>query len=112
MSVLLLLDADESWKQSQEGLCQSSVLARFLSLAGHVALRQLVHLEGEVLGEIKRRQRVQEAEREKEKQTKKAKSNDSTSNTTKVLNKVTLALLQFKIAPKWRVHAISSPENM
>ena len=38
----------------------SGVLARLLSLVGHVALRQLVHLDVEVFGEMKRRRAIQE----------------------------------------------------
>ena len=66
-----------------------------------MALRQLVHLEGKVLGEIKRRQGVQEAEREREKQAKKTKGNNTTSNTTKVFSFLLNATLNtFKINPK------------
>jgi condensin complex subunit 1 len=38
----------------------SGVLARLLSLVGHVALRQLVHLDVAVFGEMKRRRAIQE----------------------------------------------------
>ncbi|KAL4220856.1 meiotic chromosome condensation [Mactra antiquata] len=38
----------------------SGVLARLLSLVGHVALRQLVHLDVSVFGEMKRRRAIQE----------------------------------------------------
>ena len=38
----------------------SGVLARLLSLVGHVALRQLVHLDLSVFGEMKRRRAIQE----------------------------------------------------
>ena len=40
--------------------CPSYVLARFLAAAGHIALKQVVHLETSVLGEIKRRERLKE----------------------------------------------------
>ncbi len=38
----------------------SFILTRFIALAGHVALKMLVHLEFSVLNEIKRREAVQE----------------------------------------------------
>ena len=57
------------------GTCQAGILARFLSFAGHVALRQLIYLEVSVLGEIKRRQGIQESEKEKDRQAKKADRN-------------------------------------
>ncbi|XP_031564431.1 condensin complex subunit 1-like [Actinia tenebrosa] len=67
--------------------CHSTMLARFLHLSGHVALRQLVHLDSSILKEIKRRQCVQENEKEKERQDKQAgkdkRSNNTTTNTTK-----------------------------
>ena len=44
----------------------SIMLTRFLSLAGHVALRHLVHLDVAVFGELRRRQRVQEQDTEME----------------------------------------------
>ena len=49
--------------------CPAAILTRLLSLAGHVALRQLVHLDMDVFGEIKRRQAVQEERDEKAKKT-------------------------------------------
>ena len=48
-------------------------MARFLSLSGHVALRHMVHLDVGVLGEIKRRQVIEENDKEKEKQAKKTR---------------------------------------
>ncbi|EDO34797.1 predicted protein, partial [Nematostella vectensis] len=44
--------------------CPSAVLARFLTVVGHVALRQLIHLDVTILREIKRRQGIQETEKE------------------------------------------------
>lgn len=38
----------------------SFILTRFIALAGHVALKILVHLEFSVLNEIKRREALQE----------------------------------------------------
>ena len=87
--VLLLLGAKEghepSGVEASPFSCQSGVLARFLSVSGHVALCQLVHLEGGVLGEIKRRQEVLETEREKERQAKKTKKKDTAADATKVM---------------------------
>ncbi|XP_071110071.1 condensin complex subunit 1-like [Haliotis cracherodii] len=40
--------------------CGSGLLTRLLSLAGHMALKQLVHLDVSVFGEVKRRLAVQE----------------------------------------------------
>ena len=41
--------------------CSSAVLSRLLAFAGHVALRQLIHLDGDTFGEMTRRNAVQEA---------------------------------------------------
>lgn len=46
--------------ESQSVNLASGVLARLLSLVGHVALRQLVHLDLSVFGEMKRRRAIQE----------------------------------------------------
>lgn len=55
---------DELVKDDSEGTeslaFASGVLSRLLSLVGHVALRQLVHLDVEVFGEMKRRRAIQE----------------------------------------------------
>ena len=55
--------------------CPSAFLARFLTVAGQVAISQLVHLDVAVYKELKRRQEVEgrkkELEREKEKETEK-----------------------------------------
>ena len=66
--------------------CHAGVLARFLSLSGHVGLRHMVHLDVGILGEIKRRQVIEENEKEKEKQANKRKGphNESNTNATKV----------------------------
>lgn len=66
--------------------CHAGILARFLSLSGHVALRHMVHLDVGVLGEIKRRQVIEENDKENEKQAKKTKGtgSESTVNSTKV----------------------------
>lgn len=48
------------------------MLARFLTFVGHVALRQMIHLDVNILGEIKRRQGIQENEKDKHRQAKKA----------------------------------------
>ena len=55
-------------------------------MSGHVALRHMVHLDVGVLGEIKRRQVIEENEKEKEKQANKRKGphHESNTNTTKV----------------------------
>lgn len=65
--------------------CHAGILARFLSLSGHVALRHMVHLDVGVLGEIKRRQVIEENDKEKEKQAKKTRGtgSESTVNSTK-----------------------------
>jgi len=67
-------------------MCPAPILARFLSLVGHVAFRQMIHLEVAVLGEIKRRQVIVENDNEKEKQAKKTSraGSESTVNSTKV----------------------------
>ena len=79
------MDNDGPSSNSQT-TCHAGVLARFLSLSGHVALRHMVHLDVGVLGEIKRRQVIEENEKEKEKQANKRKGphNESNTNTTKV----------------------------
>ena len=66
--------------------CHAGILARFLSLSGHVALRHMVHLDVGVLGEIKRRQVIEENDKENEKQAKKTTrtGSESTVNSTKV----------------------------
>lgn len=66
--------------------CHAGILARFLSLSGHVALRHMVHLDVGVLGEIKRRQVIEENDKEKEKQAKKTRGagSESTVNSAKV----------------------------
>ena len=55
-------------------------------MSGHVALRHMVHLDVGVLGEIKRRQVIEENEKEKEKHTNKKRGpgSESSANTTKV----------------------------
>ncbi|KAJ7379614.1 meiotic chromosome condensation [Desmophyllum pertusum] len=60
--------------------CHAGILARFLSLSGHVALRHMVHLDVGVLGEIKRRQVIEENDKEKEKQAKKTRGAGSESS--------------------------------
>ena len=67
--------------------CHPGILARFLSLSGHVALRHMVHLDVSVLGEIKRRQIIEENDKEKEKQANKSKGtgSESCANSTKVV---------------------------
>ncbi|XP_013415078.1 condensin complex subunit 1-like isoform X2 [Lingula anatina] len=62
--------------QNKEFTCPSGVLTRLLSLAGHVALRQLVFLDNSVMGELKRRNMLREADSGKK------KSKDTTVNTT------------------------------
>ncbi|XP_032230454.1 condensin complex subunit 1 [Nematostella vectensis] len=75
-------DNSEEEIQSQESSgklmsCPSAVLARFLTVVGHVALRQLIHLDVTILREIKRRQGIQETEKEA------AAKNIASVNTTK-----------------------------
>lgn len=41
-------------------LCPAFILSRFLALAGHTCLKQLVHLESSVLHELKRRALLKE----------------------------------------------------
>ncbi|KAJ7379625.1 meiotic chromosome condensation [Desmophyllum pertusum] len=60
--------------------CHAGILARFLSLSGHVALRHMVHLDVGVLGEIKRRQVIEENDKGKEKQAKKTRGAGSESS--------------------------------
>ncbi|CAH1774609.1 unnamed protein product [Owenia fusiformis] len=57
--------------------CPSGILTRLLSLAGHIALRHLVHLDVAVFGELKRRNAIHE----EEKNNKKMKVNYSASAT-------------------------------
>ena len=64
--------------------CHAGVLARFLSLSGHVALRHMVHLDVGILGEIKRRQVIEENEKEKQANKRKGPQNESNTNATKV----------------------------
>ncbi|KAK3104798.1 hypothetical protein FSP39_010318 [Pinctada imbricata] len=51
---------DDSQPSSQPQSCASSVLTRLISLAGHVAFRQMVHLDTHIFGELKRRRAIQE----------------------------------------------------
>lgn len=79
--------ADKDGRSSySQTTCHSRILARFLSFSGHVALRHMVHLDVNVLGEIKRRQGIEENDKEKEKQANKTKGvgNESSTNTFKV----------------------------
>lgn len=62
--------------------CSSHVLARLLGLAGHIALRQVVHLDSSILGEIKRRERVKEDEKGKQKNKNRTSSSVQRSETT------------------------------
>lgn len=41
----------------------SGVITRMLSVLGHIALKQLVHLDCSIFGEMKRRNAAQEAEK-------------------------------------------------
>ena len=66
--------------------CQPKVLARVLSLVGHVAFQQLTHMEVNILSELKRRHRVQEREKESKAEKQKSQPNQSSVNeTVKVL---------------------------
>ncbi len=61
--------------------CPSGILARLLSLVGHIAFKQLIHLDSSVHNELKRREAIQEQKdegkkREKEKEKQKKKSKD------------------------------------
>ena len=58
-------------------------LARILSLAGHVALLQLYHLDVNIFAELKRRHRIREEEKEKQGQkTKKTPKRQSVKDNT------------------------------
>ncbi len=50
---------------TEEISCSSMVLTRFSSFIGHVALRQLVHLDVALFGELKRRSAVQQTDGQK-----------------------------------------------
>ncbi|XP_052761140.1 condensin complex subunit 1-like isoform X1 [Mya arenaria] len=54
------LDTLEKDQEESSASFASGVLSRLLSLVGHVALRQLVHLDLAVFGEMKRRRAIQE----------------------------------------------------
>ncbi len=41
------------------------MLARVVTVVGHVAFQQLMHMDVRILGELKRRHRIQEREKEK-----------------------------------------------
>lgn len=45
--------------------CPAGFLTRLLSLAGHVAFRQLVYLDCDLFGELKRRHAIQEEKKER-----------------------------------------------
>ncbi|KAK3753481.1 hypothetical protein QZH41_009881 [Actinostola sp. cb2023] len=82
--------------------CHSSILARFLVLCGHVALRQLIHLDVSIFKEIKRRQAVQESENEEKRRDKemgRKNRNDvnATANTTKVYILANLEMIMMGI---------------
>ena len=76
----------EGMSSNSQVTCHSGILARFLSLSGHVALRHLVHLDVGVQGEIKRRQAIEESEKENAKQAQKTRKNgdQSSASCTKV----------------------------
>eukprot|EP00058_Branchiostoma_floridae_P028443 XP_002613934.1 hypothetical protein BRAFLDRAFT_283981 [Branchiostoma floridae] len=59
--------------------CSSGVLSRLMALAGHCALRQLVHLDVALTGELKRRRMLQEERNSKAGR----KGNTSANNTPK-----------------------------
>lgn len=63
--------------------CHPGILARFLSFSGHVALRHMVHLDVSVLGEIKRRQAIEENDKEKKATKTKGAVDSSSTNTSK-----------------------------
>ena len=79
--------ADKDGRSSNSlATCHAGILARFLSVSGHVALRHMVHLDVGVLGEIKRRQVIEENDKEKEKQANKTRgaASEPCANSTKV----------------------------
>jgi len=63
--------------------CDPGILARFLSFAGHVAMRHMVHLDVAVLGEIKRRQVIEEDDKEKNANKRKGTGSVPSTNTSK-----------------------------
>ncbi|XP_074654081.1 condensin complex subunit 1-like isoform X2 [Tubulanus polymorphus] len=61
--------------------CSTVYLTKLLSMAGHMALRQLIHLDVAVFGEFKRRRVIQDEENEKGKANKKKSKLTSVSDT-------------------------------
>ncbi|KAL5961881.1 Condensin complex subunit 1 [Taenia solium] len=60
-------DNAELVSQAVSPTVPSFILARFIALAGHVALKMLVHLEFSVLNELKRREVIQEESKQAKK---------------------------------------------
>ena len=73
--------------------CPSHVLARLLALAGHIALRQVVHLDASVLGEMKRRERVKEDEKGEKKNKDRSSSSGRRSETVDATPRVKVTWL-------------------
>ncbi|KAL5112034.1 hypothetical protein TcWFU_004807 [Taenia crassiceps] len=61
------IDNAELVSQAVSPTVPSFILARFIALAGHVALKMLVHLEFSVLNELKRREVIQEENKQAKK---------------------------------------------
>lgn len=59
-------DADPSNSQpsSQPSSSATVILTRLITFAGHVAFRQMVHLDTYVFGELKRRRAIQEQKKD------------------------------------------------
>ncbi|EUB65054.1 Condensin complex subunit [Echinococcus granulosus] len=60
-------DTAEPTSQTVPPTIPSFILARFIALAGHVALKMLVHLEFSILNELKRREVIQEESKQAKK---------------------------------------------
>lgn len=70
-------------------------MARFLSFAGHVAMRHMVHLDVAVLGEIKRRQVIEEDDKEKNANKRKGTGSVPSTNTSKVVYLVRIVFIEY-----------------
>ncbi|XP_055958438.1 condensin complex subunit 1 isoform X2 [Patella vulgata] len=70
--------------QEKSASLSNVTLTRLLSISGHVALRQLVHLDNSVFGEMKRRRAIQEDKKEKEQNKTKPRSSSVASTMSKI----------------------------
>ena len=80
--------SDHHASKDKAAVNTDGIMTRLLSVAGHVALKQLVHTDGAILSEMKRRNAVQEGSKPDDKGRKKGNtttSDETASSSKKVL---------------------------